>query len=70
MSRIHCNSPAGYQRRHGAKGYAETGEVLGARRRNTDEETLPINVSGKWWGSTRMADRAVVLVICTQQHVQ
>jgi len=50
MSQIHCNSPAGYQRRHGAKGYAETGEVLGARRRKIDEETLPITVSGKWWG--------------------
>ena len=38
MSRIRCFSPAGYQRRHGTKGYAETGEALGARRRNLDEE--------------------------------
>jgi hypothetical protein len=48
MSRMRYLSPAGYQRRHGTKGYAETGEALGARRRNLDEEGLPITVSGKW----------------------
>ena len=50
MSQIHYLSPAGYQRRHGAKGHAETGEALGARRRNLGEEALPITVSGKWRG--------------------
>lgn len=50
MSQIRYLSPAGYQRRHGAKGHAETGEALGARRRNLGEEALPITVSGKWWG--------------------
>ena len=49
-SHAHYFSPAGYQRRHEAKGYAETGEVLGVRRRNLDEEAPPITVSGKWWG--------------------
>jgi len=39
--------PAGYQRRHGAKGYAETGETLGTRWRNPAEEALRITVSGK-----------------------
>jgi len=39
--------PAGYQRRHGVKGYAETGETLGARRRKLAEEPLRITVSGK-----------------------
>ena len=48
MSHIRFLSPAGYQRRHGAKDYAETGEALGARRRNLDEGFLPITVSGKW----------------------
>ena len=42
-------SPAGYQRRHGAKDYAGTGEALGGRRRNLDEEFPPITVNGKWW---------------------
>jgi len=41
-------SPAGYQRRHGTKDYAETGEALDARRRNLDEEFLPITLNGKW----------------------
>lgn len=50
MSHEHHFSPAGYQRRHEAKGYAETGEVLDARRRKLDEEALPITVRGKWWG--------------------
>lgn len=49
MSRVRYFSPAGYQRRHGAKDYAETGEALGARRRNLDEESLPITLNGKWW---------------------
>ena len=49
-SRTRRSSPAGYQRRHGAKGYAATGEVLDARRRNPDEEARPITVSGKWRG--------------------
>ena len=41
-------SPAGYQRRHGAKGHVETGEALGARRRKLVEEVYPITVRGKW----------------------
>jgi len=40
-------SPAGYQRRHGVKEDVETGEALGARRRNLAEEMLAITVSGK-----------------------
>ena len=48
MSRIRCFSPAGYQRRHGMKDYAETGEAFDARRRNLDEEFRPITLSGKW----------------------
>jgi hypothetical protein len=40
-------SPAGYQRRHGVKDDVETGETLGARRRNLVEEMLAITVSGK-----------------------
>jgi hypothetical protein len=50
MSRSTYLPPAGYQRRHGAKGYVETGEVLDARRRNLDEETLLITLNGKWRG--------------------
>jgi hypothetical protein len=40
-------SPAGYQRRHGVKDDVETGEALGARRRNLAEETSAITASGK-----------------------
>jgi hypothetical protein len=40
-------SPAGYQRRHGVKDGVETGETLGARRRNLVEEMAAITVSGK-----------------------
>jgi len=40
-------SPAGYQRRHGVKDDVETGEALGARRRNLVEEMSAITVSGK-----------------------
>jgi hypothetical protein len=40
-------SPAGYQRRHGVKDGVETGEALGARRRNLVEEMPAITVSGK-----------------------
>jgi hypothetical protein len=40
-------SPAGYQRRHGVKEDVETGETLGARRRNLAEEMTAITVSGK-----------------------
>jgi hypothetical protein len=40
-------SPAGYQRRHGVKDDVETGETLGARRRNLAEEMPAITVSGK-----------------------
>jgi hypothetical protein len=40
-------SPAGYQRRHGVKDDVETGETLGARRRNLAEEMSAITVSGK-----------------------
>jgi len=43
-------SPAGYQRRHGAKGHPETGEALDARRRKLGAEARPITVSGKWRG--------------------
>jgi len=43
-------SPAGYQRRHGTKGNAETGEALGTHRRKLGEEARPITVSGKWLG--------------------
>ena len=42
-------SPAGYQRRHGVKDDVETGEALGARRRNLVEEMPAITVSGKCW---------------------
>jgi hypothetical protein len=49
-SLIRRSTPAGYQRRHGAKGCTETGETLGARRRNPVEEARPITVIGKWWG--------------------
>jgi hypothetical protein len=48
MSLIRQPSPAGYQRRHGAKGHVSTGETLGARRRKLVEEVCPITVSGKW----------------------
>ena len=48
MGHIRCFSPAGYQRRHGTKDYAETGEALDARRRNLDEEFRPITLMGKW----------------------
>jgi hypothetical protein len=40
-------SPAGYQRRHGVKDDVETGEALGARRRNLAEEMPAITASGK-----------------------
>jgi hypothetical protein len=40
-------SPAGYQRRHGVKDDVETGETLGARRRNPVEEMPAITVGGK-----------------------
>lgn len=49
-SLVRRSSPAGYQRRHGAKGYVETGEALVARRRNLVEEAGPITLSGKWIG--------------------
>jgi hypothetical protein len=55
-------SPAGYQRRHGVKEDVETGEALGARRRNLVEEMPAITVSGKCWhrhkggGSGRSTD--------------
>jgi hypothetical protein len=42
-------SPAGYQRRHGVKDDVETGETLGARRRNLAGEMPAITVSGKCW---------------------
>jgi hypothetical protein len=41
--------PAGYQRRHGVKDDVETGETLGARRRNLVEEMPAITASGKCW---------------------
>lgn len=42
-------SPAGYQRRHGVKDDVETGEALGARRRNLAEEMPAITSNGKCW---------------------
>jgi hypothetical protein len=48
-------SPAGYQRRHGVKEDVETGEALGARRRNLAEEMPAITVSGKC-GHRRQGD--------------
>jgi hypothetical protein len=68
MSHGHHLSPAGYQRRHEAKGYAETGEVLDARRRNLGEKAPPITVRGKWRDGIRMADRVVVLMSRLQQN--
>ena len=62
MSPTRRLSPAGYQRRHDAKGYGSTGETRGARRRKLVEETPPITVNGKWgWrrpggGSGRSTD--------------
>ena len=50
MSPTRRLSPAGYQRRHDAKGYESTGEALGARRRKLVEEAPPITVSGKGRG--------------------
>jgi len=50
-------SPAGYQRRHGVKEDVETGEALGARRRNLVEEMPAITVSGK----CRLASISTVL---------
>ncbi len=47
MSPMRQFSPAGYQRRHGVKDDVETGEALGARRRNLVEEMPAITVSGK-----------------------
>ncbi len=55
-------SPAGYQRRHGVKDDVETGETLGARRRNPVEEMPAITSNGKCWhrrqgdGSGRSTD--------------
>ena len=40
-------SPAGYQRRHGVKDDVETGEALGARRRNLAGEMSAITSNGK-----------------------
>jgi hypothetical protein len=40
-------SPAGYQRRHGVKDDVETGEALGARRRNLAGEMPAITSNGK-----------------------
>ena len=47
MSPMRQLSPAGYQRRHGVKDDVETGEALGARRRNLVEEMPAITVSRK-----------------------
>jgi len=44
------SSPAGSQRRHGAKGERATGEVRGVRRRKLAAEAWPITVRGKWLG--------------------
>jgi len=61
-------SPAGYQRRHGVKDDVETGEALGARRRNLVEEMPAITVSGSAGIGTRVTDRVVVLVMGVQQN--
>jgi hypothetical protein len=61
-------SPAGYQRRHGVKGDVETGEALGARRRNLVEEMPAITASGKCWYKHRVTDRVVVLSMGVQQN--
>ena len=55
MSPMRQLSPAGYQRRHGVKDDVETGEALGARRRNLVEEMPAITVSGKC-GHRRQGD--------------
>jgi len=44
------SSPAGSQRRQGAKGERATGEVRGVRRRKRAAEAWPITVSGQWLG--------------------
>ena len=49
MSPARQLSPAGYRRRHGVKNDVETGEALGARRRNLVEEMPAITASGKCW---------------------
>ena len=49
-SPIRQTSPAGYQRRHGAKEDVSTGETLRARRERLAGEATPITVSGKWSG--------------------
>src|ERR1017187_8729191 len=54
-SPIRQPSPAGYQRRHGVKDDVETGEALGARRRNLVEEMPAITASGKC-GHRRQGD--------------
>ncbi len=46
-SPIRQPSPAGYQRRHDVMDSVETGEALGAWRRNPVEEMAAITVSGK-----------------------
>jgi len=61
-------SPAGYQRRHGVKDGVETGEALGARRRNLVEEMPAITVSGNAGIGTRVADRVAVLLMGVQQN--
>ena len=61
-------SPAGYQRRHGVKDDVETGETLGARRRNIAEEMTAITVSGKCVIGTRVADRVAVPSMGVQQN--
>ena len=67
-SRQRRSSPAGYQRRQGAKGERATGEVRGVRRRKLAAEAWPITVRGKWLGWPRRADRVVVLSIHVQQN--
>jgi hypothetical protein len=61
-------SPAGYQRRHGVKDDVETGETLGARRRNLVEEMPAITASGSAGIGIRVADRVAVLVMGVQQN--
>ena len=60
-------SPAGYQRRYGVTDDVETGEALGARRRNPVEEMPAIVLRAKCC-HRHLADRVVVPVMGVQQN--
>ena len=62
-------SPAGYQRRHGEKEDVETGEALGARRRNLAEEMPCYNREWEMQAvGIRVADRVVLPLMGVQQN--